>query len=467
MPIFSHNDFPPGPSADAPVTSPFIARVIGVDPIRLAMHSPEAQMLAKASAYLLMVSLSIGFLAMTIFTLESLPAEWSMLIKLTCATLVGLAWVLIIGTVDRALLVIADAIGPGRPMRKSLMMAVRFGMALVFSSLFAEQLILAYYKAPIATAGQRLAFEERTRDSESLRTLYKIQAKIDQVKTQTAQLNDLRDRRLIIPPDIRDHVAKVEKCDTATSRLSTRLANLQAQGAEIERIKAMRQDLYRQRQACERERADVEKKKSTYFAALDDQTQKAAEATRLANEDLRTASAKMEMEAEEQGRSSMQRHASSSQRELAFEAAKAASPEISRNSKILWLALILLEMSPFILKSLPTNHPVAAGTQAIHEEEAAEQRLRIVQSRAQEKMWKAAWARDNVLATGTNEAARHAGVLAPLFCYENVLAAQSSAEQKARAAARRNPGMATTILATYADAVRQTYQGLAANPAQP
>lgn len=454
----------PGPSADAPDTSWFIAWIIGVDPRRLAMYSPESRMLAMASAYLLMVSLSISFMAVIVFCLESAPAGWLMSAKLAAAIAAGLAWVMIIGTVDRTLLIVSDAIGPGKYGRKALMLSLRLGMALIFSSIFADQLILGYYRSEIATAAHRLEFDERLADGSKLREFYKIGAKEGNVEEIGKELSGLRERRLVVPPEIRDDIAKVEKCDATATRMQARVASLQAQGADPDGIAAHRHDLYRQRLTCDNRRAKVEADKKGYFSGLDAQIAGLSTRLEAARNDLRDASDKMSREAEAEAAVSKQRHAGSGSRETAFEAAKRMDPEIARNALIMWTALVLLEMMPFLLKSLPTNHAVAAGTQAIHAEETAEQRARITQAQMQEAVWSAVWQRQDVLAAATHMAANHANALAPLFCYDAVLAAQVQAERKAKTAARNNPSMATTILNGYSEAVRQTYQNMAMVP---
>ena len=192
----------------------------------------------------------------------------------------------------------------------------------------------------------------------------------------------------------------------------------------------------------------------------------AGEAVAASTRNLTAATSKMDVEKQARGQQTQDAFADSSTNEVAFTRAMADHPEIARNSQLVRLVLVVLNVLPFVIKSLADNIPLFIRSRMLLASEAAAARMREQTSRIEEAAWAEAFARQDVREAWRNLATAQASALAPLHGLGRLFEQMAESEIEARTAARRHPDHSTAIWAAFNEAVRNAFAAGAEPPRQ-
>jgi len=454
-------DCAPQPNAKLTRATRFVAWLLGVDVERLVTSRPESRYAATAVSILLLMSLVFAFFAAATFAYARLPAGLAPGLRLALAGLGGLVWAFFIGNVDRALLLLGEA---SRGWRKGAMLLVRLGVAGVLSFFFAEQIILTLYAGPVAIASQQLTIEQREQDAVRLEKLHGLPGLKEQAASVSKQVEELAARRETLPEYVLSRFAEARKCGEALDRQAGRVASLRRALRQDERrplhdALAQAERRYSElRQKCAQLREAAERAKTDYLLDIDAQLKDANAVRSEANQKLAVATGKMDAEKQTRGQQTQEAYADSSTNGVAFARAMADHPEIARDSQLVRAVLIILDMLPFIIKSLADNIPLFIRSRMLLASEAAAARIREHMSRIEEAAWAEAFARPDVREAWRNLAAAQASALAPLNGLGRLFEQMAESAIEARTAARHHPDHATAIWAAFNEAIRKAFE---------
>lgn len=454
----------------------FMAWLIGLDADRLATARTESRYAATAIGILLLLSLTFAFMAMAIFSYAKLPADWPPAGRLAGVMVASVGWIVLMGNIDRVLLLLGEAIDPGS-WRKAVLLVARLGVSIMLSVLFAEQIIHFVYAGPISIAAGQLAFERRATDAGRLETLYGLPDLKIQIGAGSQRVNQLAEARRTLPEDVRRRFAEAEKAKSSRDRQAAYVAalrtkyNRESRPAELaylhDRLSQAQQRAIELSRKWAQLNDAAEHARAAYLQDIDDQMGTARGNLSKASQHLDDASAKMRAENQARGEQTNKDFSDGSTAEIALARASLDHPEIVRTVWMLRIVLVVLDVLPIFLKTLVVNNPLFLGSRAILAQEAAAARLRERMSQADQVAWADALVRPDVALAREAAAVANASALAPLHDLERLVEQLAASEQAMRAAARRHPDQAASIWGAYFEAVRAAFAGATPDPAPP
>lgn len=436
---------------------------LGISKARYDDSPPESRHLAVAHLPLLLISMGVAAVAMGFFVYVSLPADLPASLQGWVSAGIGFVWALIVGMIDRVLILVGASLGGRGSHMKLLLIAVRLGVAALVSNLLAEQLVLAYYAAPIKEAAQKIANEERIRQREQLDGLHGIAGHESAVNTLLEQDRTLDERRRTLPPDVQTALAKVAPCDRQAQRIADRLNGLPAQRSDLR--SALQRDLQAQRRTCTGLRTAAESLRNRHFDDVRKAMAENSAALVRARTSLDQAQTDRDAEIARQALQTAAWSLDSSSRDIAFARAKADHPDIAKGALGLWSLLFLLEIFPLFIKTIIMNDPIARGTQRILAEATATEQAQLRWIAEMDVAHRKAWQRSNVRAAAVAAEAHHAQALTPVLAYESFLQGQADVEQRLRRLTKDNPRLHAQSLTGFATALRRSFEQLNGQPA--
>lgn len=365
------------------------AWVAGVDPERLAAHRSASRYLVVAIGMALaLVTGPTVMLAMGSFAFGSLPESWGVPSRLLIAVALGLVWMMAILTIDRALLISADAIPSDRRGMLFAGLALRIGLAAILASLFSEMAVKLLYADMLNTTAQHLALDQRERDATRLAALHGVSAAQKAVMGLETMKAELAEKQKVLPDAIRTRFANADACDRQARQIAT--------WVNRDPTPEHWQVLSRKRANCQRLRSEAVHERQQYLQEIAAQIRENDDRMRVAQGRAETAVAGSAADRQKIDAGTASGYASMSARDVAFETLQREHPEVRFNVWLWWTALLIFELLPVTLKILSRNNPVAAEAQADLAEGLSQHRLRIMRLHALEARYEAVLARPDV-----------------------------------------------------------------------
>jgi hypothetical protein len=445
-----------------------LAIAAGSSPAQLSTHKLVAKTLVYALGItLLFVSFPIAFFGGTAFAAANIPTGLPATAARLSAAAIGLAWAcLMVFGVDRTLLIVADAVGSSRAAQWT-MVIVRFAVAAVLSYLVADQIVMWYYRAPIAQAARVMALEEREAAASKIDNILEVNAKARAVSALATEEADLQARRGHLPPDIQEHINNAHNCYMRVSRLDKRVATLQADTAndwtdEIARLRAIRSN---ENAVCWGFQSIANKAKTVYYADISSRLDTNTATRAAAEPDLQQAKQKATAEKREDGDAIVRAYSDGSSREVAFERLQQDRTDIHRKSWAIRFALFILELLPLTLKMLARNNPVVSENRAVLATEAARHDSQVDYHKIYREQW-IAGALDKHSEFRANVSRYIAGsqsAMASLASFEDFCTYLDSCRQRMNDTVARHPHHAHLVLSAYTRAVEAAFSNIAAS----
>ena len=425
-----------------------LSTVAGVSPVTLDEHEPESCWLVYALGIaLLFVTFPLAVLGMAVYAASNfISPAWPLWQQNTLIGVAALVWgLVVVFGVDRTLLVLSDAIDPTNRWATLSMVALRFTIAIVLSSLVADEIILWRYRGPIAEAANAIAIDTRGATGSKLDSIHGITQKSQAANTPAATVDALRAERNVLPADVTAKLAIATRCTSERESLTQRYVGLRTQARTDETVAPalarLGQQLADKRRECVRLTSEASSARAAFLNEKDTAIAEAGTQLRQASSMLSQTQQTLDQEKQTTGAATTAAWQDGSSREAAFSRVKAERPDIKRNALLLWLALLLLELLPLLAKLFAVNNPVSASIRKRLQTEAAEERMQVAQS----ANFEAAWA-----STLASEAANQANVQrilaiqdasAPLAANDQLLTqADASRRRMQRAAKSANAG---------------------------
>jgi len=436
------------------MSSRILAVVAGVPPETLEDHSARARWIVYTIGLtLLFVTFPLAFLGMAVYASANLISNsWPTWLQHTVVFGSATVWALVVVIgVDRTLLVMSDAVDPSRKTGVVAMLAIRFALAFVLSSLVADEIILWRYRAPIEAAAQKLAVEDREVAARKLHGIHGIAEKQQSVTATQSSLDSLRAERSTLPAAIVDMQSVSARCAQARDALGQRVAALRVQANDDAALRPqlarLGQQLADKRRECTKLLTDAINAKAAYLREKDAAIAEASTQLKDATTVLARSQTNLSAEATRTGAVTTAAWQDGSSREAAFSRVKADRADIRHNAMILWLALLLLELLPMLIKLFARNNPVAAEAQEDLAAQCAEARMTAAQTAQMEALWATALAQSATDPDILQRVAAMQSVMEPLQAFEQILARSEAAQARLNRHVRRGGAPANAAAA--------------------
>jgi len=372
----------------------FLAAVAGVAAATLDKHEQQAKWVVYAIALsLLFVTFPLAFLGMSVYASANLiSADWPQWQQyaVVLAAAVGWALVVVFG-VDRTLLVMSDAVDPRNKFGVIAMLLVRFVLAFVLSSLVADEIILWRYRAPIAATAEQISLDDRNKAATQLNAIHGVSGKQQAVTSAQGTLDTLRAERGALPAAVVALQDAAKTCGRDRDALAQRYAALgaqtQADDALAPQLARLGQQLADKRRDCNRQLKEASDARATYLKEKDAAIADASTQLRDAATTLNQTQSRLNAEQTATSAVTSAAWRDGSSREAAFSRVKSERADIRRNALLLWLALLLMELLPMLIKLFARNNPVAVSIQEQLSSDCAQARMNTLQSQQSELLW--------------------------------------------------------------------------------
>ena len=354
-----------------------------------------------------------------------MPPDWPAWARWLTVALAALCWGgLVAFGIDRTLLVLSDAVDPSNRLAGAAMFGLRLCIAFVLSSLVAEELILWRYRAPIAEAAQKLAIESRENTSKQLRSIHGIEQKEQGASAAESTLATLRAERARLPDAVTSLQASATRCGNERDALGQRYAVLRARAKEdlslSDALATLGQRVADKRRECYKVLSEASTAKAAFFKDKDRSIAEASEQLRDSNATLAATRHRLDAEQSNTGAATSNAWRDGSSREAAFARVKAERKDVRSNARLLWIALLLLELLPLLGKMLAQNNPVSATIRNHLLEETAKVRMLSVQATSFERLWGQTIATDGNTRAAVEHILTMQNAGAPLYAFEHL-----------------------------------------------
>lgn len=402
----------------------------------LGAHSPAARQLVYAiSSALLFVTFPLAFLGMAIYSSSNfLTAEMTQLQQYALIGGCGLLWAMVVTIgVDRTLLVASDAASKSKSWIVGLVI-VRFTIAILLSSLVADEIILWRYRSQIQDAQTQIANEARLKLNGDLTTMHGVAEKDKLATDAAAQLAARQAERRQLPEQVIQAQSRANVCDSNRQVLSARYVALREKVKDDPSLRAgmlsIGQQLADKRRECTRLTTEAATARNDFLLAKDTEINAAKNSQTSANDELSKSRTSRDAEVTTQSQSTVKLWKSGSSREAAFTRVKAERADIKRNSQVIWLALLLLELLPLIVKLFAKNNPVVEQARAQLEADSSAARIRQMETEGLEIAFAEALVSDAYKQAAIGHALNIQDAAAPFIAFEAIVERAVAAEER-------------------------------------
>jgi hypothetical protein len=425
----------------------------GVDPERLAAHRSASRYLVLALGTTLgLVTGPIVLLSVGSYAFGSLPETLGVATRLLIAVPIGAAWMVAIWTIDRALIISSDAIGSERRAVLCVGLALRIGLAAILASIFSNQLVQFLYAPMLDTTAQHMALDQRQRDAEQLARLHGLPVAEQGVVALEAKAKALAEQHRVLPNWIVDKFTAVDACD----KQARQLANRVNRGPTPQGWRALSQ----KRAACQRLRTDATRQREEYLQEISVKIRENSELLRAARGRADAAAANVTADRRKIDAGTAAGYVSISARDVAFETLMREHPEVRINARLWWLALLILELLPVMLKMMSRNNPVAAEAQADLAEGASLHRLRATRLQALEERYASVLTRADVQRAIDDVTAEYAVGLSRVTAFREFIDHLVQDHLRQRDVARAAPDLEAQAHAAYLEAIASAFDSM-------
>lgn len=429
-------------------------------------HSKQAYLLAAAIGYaLIFLTFPLAWISMALFAGANLvPPDWPVLVRLVAVNAAGFVWgVMVAFILDRLLLVISDAMGRGK-VAMAILVAVRLALVGSTSYLVADEIRLWIWRAPIAETQRQMVLDKRQAVDYQLAEIYKLGDKNSLSTKLASETARIEEESKALPDAIAEVYSKAEACDARARRLTE---SLRAQPEASPEADVLRQRLRERRRECRALRQKADSDKTAWREDVQKRLQDARAARQEADKALTQARNEAETEARPEADAIKRNLQDGSSRELAFEKLSNDRPAVALKSRVLWLFLILFEITPLIAKWLAPNMPIFLATRARLSEESAQARMEYEYASALEAGFAEAMAENDTRDFLSRQASHVAQARARLAGFEQFCRSLDHAGEVRVRTVRSHPNLAARVEEAFLQAAEQGFSelGQAAAPA--
>ncbi len=352
-------------------------------------HHPQSRSVAYTIGGLL-VFVTLPFLfGGTVYLLHDEFASISSLV-LRCAAVILAAALITTAVlwVERALLVLSDAIWPHFTAQLA-MFLIRVGMVFLFSVVIAQKWVLNSYAGPIQKELVAMANEAQELERKNATATFNVDALEKRMTTAQDRTHELELKLASLPSSIVSDTERLNVCKVESTRLN-------AERSEMRRIPdrtEMQNERLRELEVSARVKmTDCNLKEKSINAAVRayrEPIETVLASVRTTAAEVATTHATAEKSAAEQAtersnRSALALNMNGADQE-AFARVRAKNPDIDLEVRKKTLLLAALELLPLLLKLLTFNSPIAMEARALLQQESAGFRAHLHQSIEKEK----------------------------------------------------------------------------------
>ena len=441
--------------------SALLSNVAGVDPTTLAKHEAPARATTHAIGIaLLFVTFPLAMLSMMVYASANLVA--ADLPQTTRWLLIGSAALIWAGLItfglDRTLLVLADATDDHNRWSKIAMVTLRLTIAVLLSSLVADEISLWHHRAPIAETANQMAIESRESTARQLRGIHGIEAKEQAMNASESSVVTLRAERTTLPEAVTALQFTATRCGGERDAISQRYVALRVRAQEdtglVPSLAALGQKLADKRRECGKLLAEASAAKAAYLNEKDKAIAEASAQAKEAATTLNSTRKQLDREQSTSGAATTAAWRDGSSREAAFTRVKSERADIRHTAWVLRGALLLLELLPMLLKMLAVNNPVSAATRNQLHAASARERMQSAQTAQFESLWTQTLAGDGATQDAVKQILALQDAAAPLSAFDHLLhhADETARRVRARSGERRGVDFETAFLDAQAAA---------------
>jgi len=175
--------------------------------------------------------------------------------------------------------------------------------------------------------------------------------------------------------------------DALAQRYAALRAQTQADDALAPQLARLGQQLADKRRDCNRQLKEASDARAAYLKEKDAAIADASTQLRDAATTLNQTQSRLNAEQTATSAVTSAAWRDGSSREAAFSRVKSDRADIRHNALLLWLALLLMELLPMLIKLFARNNPVAVSIQEQLSSDCAQARMNTLQSQQSELLW--------------------------------------------------------------------------------
>ncbi|MBI5331179.1 MAG: DUF4407 domain-containing protein [Betaproteobacteria bacterium] len=396
----------------------------------------------------------LSFLGAALYAQANLvPQTWSALESWVVAIGFGLGWGLCISMIlDRLMLIASDAISVNWALHA--LAILRIALVLGSSWVVSDEIVLWVYRAPISDTQRQMALDVRSASLRQIGDLHGLSASLQDAEKWGRETARLETAAQSLPAEIREGLNAGEACLNAVAKargLLLRNAPEEISAVHLARLKQL--DI-RQQQCKDKWRMAVARR-DAWRQEMRERLQEARARQVESDGRLRMTQEAVARENAPQSEAITRNQMDGSNRELAFERLKTQRPEVNRKAMVIWLVLMLLEVTPLMIKWWSSNNPVFQSIRAQLATEASSARMQTAYAEAHEAYFKDALAGMDMREVFQQESLNLQKARGPLSTFDAFCANLDVSAQKAKTFAQRHPGHAGLVMDAFSGVVEK------------
>lgn len=345
-------------------------------------HHPQSRNIAYTIGGLILFVTAPFLFAGTVYLikeqLEFIPAtfvRWVLIVLISAVITTAIIWV------ERALLVLADALWP-HWIPQFVMLILRLSMVFLFSTVVAKKWVINSYEGPIKVELVLMKAEAFEEEKSKAATAFDLASLEQKSTSSSALIKELEHKLSVLPIEITQLSKQLEACKVSANALWIERNELLQSGLDI--IDITTKAKAKSYECKLKEKTYITEVKK-YRTPLEEQL--AAE--RMLSSEVKKSLVDSEKAAKQQTAERAKELTTalelSGSNEKAFSRVRDKNPAIDNEIRNKTLLLSALEILPLLLKLLTWNSPISAQTKALLQQESAVFRAALKDSINSEK----------------------------------------------------------------------------------
>lgn len=337
-------------------------------------HHAQAQAIAfTIGGLIVFVTLPFLFFGTTYLLIDEFSGiaspvlRWSGLLASSAVVTLAVVWV------ERALLVLADAIWAHWSSQLA-MFALRLSMVFLFSAVIAQKWVLNSYQGPVRTELATMRDEAFEQEKITAAKTFDLKQTGDRLETASNRVRELESKLVSLPSEIKQLSDQVQKCKTLAAGLWAEFQELHQLASLTVQQEARRTEMQIQARAksaeCKQREEVFHSARRGYREPLEIELGQQRKLAATYQGALVSAEVAANTQALERANEAAQALKLSGSDHKAFERVRAKHPDINSEVRNKTLLLAGLELLPLLLKILTCNSPISTETRALLQQES-------------------------------------------------------------------------------------------------
>lgn len=368
----------------------FLLFFYGTSQPAVTRHTSQARMIAYTlGGIIAFVTLPFVFAGTVFLVYSSLPRQvlgvgyWYAVIGISMAVTLSIVWV------ERALVILGDAVAP-HWLSQLVLLLVRLAMISLFSMIIASKWEKASHQGLIRDEIQVMHDEAIERHKQLSNREFDVSGLSQQEQSLQQRINELQGQLATLPPALAEAQTRVQDCQVEAKRLWAEYTGLghvaSPSEAQTERMATLKSLAPVKAAECAQHARNVRQGIADYKrpiqTELDQKTQTYKSNTTALGKAETHAKASYDNRIKEANLALTE----SGTDDKAFARVRQKNPDIDLAVKQKTLLLAAIEMLPLLLKLLLWNSPISSETRAILQSHSAHYRTILRQSAAHERL---------------------------------------------------------------------------------